>query len=848
VSTTELHTHATEALDAPPSSAFPAVSSVAAVPVLRPARGRAGAAAVWLLSAGLASAGAIIVGLTPSPPAGATQLLVGVGLTLAFAAAESFIVNLPLGRHTQSFSVSEIPLVIGLSLAAGPVLVAARVVGSGLALLRWRQSPAKLVFNLGQLVAQTATAVAVWSVLGGAAGGPASWYAALVAVAAADIVGALAVTGVIRIVEGHLERHALVDAVASGVVPEFLNACFGLLAVTVIQADWRAGWMLVVFVGVLVLLNRSHLALRRRHDALENFNRFTRSVAAPLDVQAVATAALRELREQLRCEVAEIVLLEGDGPPQRWLATDTPSSASLMTVIPADADGALLVTPGVGDAHAQALEGLGYRDAMIAPLVHDEVPTGAVAVANRMGDGETFTREHLALLEALGNHVSVALSNARLADQLRIHAAQSEYEALHDSLTGLPNRRHLHEALSAAASPALLLIDLDGFKDINDTLGHPTGDRLLCLVAARLLEHAGDALCVARLGGDEFAVALTTTTAASAVARARVLREALAAPYTLSGMAIAIEASVGVDCADGPVDAFTLLQHADTAMYAAKEARTGVELFTPTGDDSGAERLVLLSELREALRNGELTVHYQPKIDLASGAVSAVEALVRWNHPVRGFVSPAEFIPVAERTDVIHPLTRAVIAQALEDCRDWLRAGTPLQVAVNLSARCLLDDSFPQTLSRLLRAARIPAPMLTLELTESAVMSDPDRMISMLHRLKALGVDLAVDDLGTGYSSLSYLKRLPIDEIKIDRSFVMAMEDNHDDAAIVEAIVALGHRLSKRVVAEGVETAAAYRSLHAMGCDEAQGFYMSRPVPPDAIPGFVHNWRPAVGA
>jgi diguanylate cyclase (GGDEF)-like protein len=440
-------------------------------------------------------------------------------------------------------------------------------------------------------------------------------------------------------------------------------------------------------------------------------------------------------------------------------------------------------------------------------------------------------------LLALGGFLLLTLGYQR---QLIRQAAASQHQALHDPLTGLPNRELFADRVGQAIRTAdrqlrpaaLLLLDLDRFKDVNDTLGHHHGDLLLGEVATRLTGVLRQVDTVARLGGDEFAVLLPDVDAAGAPAVADKLRAALHQPLTLDGVGIDLDASIGIAVyPDHGDDAAELLQHADVAMYAAKQTHAGFVIYDASVDQHSPRRLALLGGLRRALERDQLVLHYQPKADLQSGRVYGVEALVRWQHPDHGLLGPGEFIPLAERTGLIHPLTRWVLDAALRQAGEWLRAGHELSVAVNVSTRSLLDRDFPDQVADRLAAWGVPAGCLMLEVTESAVMADPALALEVLGRLHAVGIGLALDDFGTGYSSMAYLKALPVDELKVDRSFVGHMASSNSDAVIVRSTIDLGHNLGLHVVAEGVETQDAWEKLKALGCDTAQGYHLGRPMP-----------------
>jgi len=424
------------------------------------------------------------------------------------------------------------------------------------------------------------------------------------------------------------------------------------------------------------------------------------------------------------------------------------------------------------------------------------------------------------------------------------------HQALYDALTDLPNRALLHERVAAAlgdasAAPAplaLLLLDLDRFKEVNDTFGHERGDDLLRAAADRLRGAVRRGDTVARLGGDEFAVLLPGADVGGATRVAADIRAALDASLHVAGQALRMGVSVGIALAplhgaDGP----TLLRHAAVAMDVAKRERLDHAVYDPTQNKHSPERLARVGELRAAIEEGALTLHYQPQVDLASGRVRRVEALVRWPHPERGLIPPDQFIPLAEQTGLIAPLTEWVLGEAVRQAQAWQRAGVPLTVSVNLSMWNLHDRVLPDRVAGLLREHGLPAARLRLELTESALMAGAERALDVLTRLMGLGVGLAVDDFGAGYSSLAYLKRLPVDELKIDKGFVRAMATDATDAAIVASTVDLGHALGLRVVAEGIEDQATWTVLAGMGCDVAQGYYLARPLPPDALTRWLRD-------
>jgi len=431
--------------------------------------------------------------------------------------------------------------------------------------------------------------------------------------------------------------------------------------------------------------------------------------------------------------------------------------------------------------------------------------------------------------------------------------AERTHAATHDALTGLANRDLLHERITAVLGDsnglaALLLLDLDRFKEVNDTLGHAYGDLLLQQVAHRLVAATPERATVARLGGDEFAVLLPGGEAEQAGAVATVVRMALQQPFQVEEALIALDASVGLALA--PLHATTshrLLQVADVAMYAAKDGGLGSCLYRPPSNGPSPARLMLLAELRGSIDRDELFVEYQPIVAVASGILVGHEALVRWQHPVRGRLGPDEFIPLAERSGFIHPLTSFVLHTALRACAGWQPEQPGIRVSVNLSARNLQQDDLPAVVRAALAEHDLPARLLELELTESFLMADPDRALILLTELHGLGVRLAIDDFGTGHSSLSYVRNLPVDVLKIDRSFISGMQTNSKDAHIVRAIIDLAGSLGVETVAEGVEDPGTVLALRQIHCTYAQGFGIGRPMSSDALDKWSRARTEAVG-
>lgn len=549
----------------------------------------------------------------------------------------------------------------------------------------------------------------------------------------------------------------------------------------------------------------------------------------------------------------------------------------------------------LGEAY---LSSLGLVDGVSVPLEVEDRHLGCLIVAGRLGTTAGFSSADVDLLATMASQAAISLHRSELLERVR-------WEASHDSLTGLPNRltfnratqeallswslaraahqaraphrdtaadaapaggtprlpsvpgqRRAPEAAATTAVPArpapapaavgftgVAMLDLDRFHDVNDTFGHDAADEMLRLIAERLRTAAGDDALVARLGSDEFGVLLSRCpTHEHLLDVVQRLLSSLAEPLQVGDASVPFSASAGVAVAeDADANVTSLVVQADVALQAAKQLAGPIVEYSPDIDNRAPHRLAIATDLRGALRDGDLAIHVQPQADLATGCLTGVEALVRWHHPTRGLVFPDEFIPVAEATGLVGELTRVVLDKALAAVAAYRRKGVEVPIAVNLSARSLVDAELVGSVQRALRRHRLPAHLLTLEITESSVMADPQRAIRTLSMLRGLGITLAVDDFGTGYSSLSYLKRLPVQEVKIDKSFVMTLPTDPDNASIVRSIVDLGANLGLRVVAEGVEDARAWAILAEMGCDVAQGYHLARPMPADDLLGWLDS-------
>ncbi len=515
----------------------------------------------------------------------------------------------------------------------------------------------------------------------------------------------------------------------------------------------------------------------------------------------------------------------------RGLLDHSPAPGALRREV-LDRDATVAVGPKLGDDRLREYLRTGStKDAIVVPLRSGSATVGCLECVNRLGDWHLFDTGDVELLEAIASQVAVAVENSRLVDRLR-------FDAYHDALTALPNRHRMISALNEAVrvrAPgevvALLLLDVAGLRDVNDSLGHSAGDQVLAEVGKRLSASAPAGALAARIGGDEFALLLRISGTEAAVELAGKLRRALQDPMPFGTSHLDVDTAVGIAIhPDHGSDAEMLLQRADLATLAAKGTQAAVQVFNLGLESRSVRRLGLAGDLRRAIEGNDLEVYFQPKIAIGRREVIGVECLARWKHPTHGWVQPSDFVKVAEHTGQLGRLTDQVLREGLRRCQQWNRDGHPLSVAVNLSPRTLVDPAFTGYLERLIAEFDVPPDRLTLEITEDGMIGETDRPMPTLHRLRDMGVRLSVDDFGTGYSSLSYLRRLPVQEVKIDQTFVQGMATDPGDYAIVRAVVDLSRHFGLEVVAEGVESELALSQLDEIGCDVGQGFYFSRPL------------------
>jgi len=792
-----------------------------------------------------------------------SQALVAVLLTVAFAAATIGPISVHYRGQTYEFRLSEVPLLLGFAIATPVVLIVSCLLGEGFAfgVLR-RQSPMKLAFNLASNAMCCTISVLVYRALLGrliishgprVVVSPTGWAVGAAALSAAFLYTHMAVTVVVRLNGAKQKRTYKFEFTTVVLV---LTSSIAL-ALVVLDAAWWNPWAvlpLVVVGALIVFAYRGYLRLTNRFGALQQLYDFSKSVSGPyLETAGTAWAVLEQVQSVMRSNRAELIIVD-DWPSVRHIAVNGElRSAVQRTIVDESSIIAKAITSqqaslrvGTAAHHKRASDDdslLGdYRGAMVVPLASGERTLGALVALDRDEGFAPFDDDDLRLFEALAAHASTTMERAKLVEELRLEAESKWHQATHDLLTGLPNRVLFLDRATAAlvetGRAAVALLDLDRFKEVNDTLGHDTGDRLLCEVAETLVRAGSGRATVARLGGDEFALVVPDVIGPEeALGIVRDLLAAISKPMNIDGITLAVTATAGITLApDHGDNVATLLQRADIAMYHGKAKRSGIELYSPAHDQSMQRKLLLGGHLAEALASGQqLSVMYQPIAGLVTGEVVRCEALARWFHPVHGQVPADEFIQIAEQMGLIGQITDFVLNEACGQAAQWRRNGLEIGLAINLSGRDLSNRSLVRNITAHLGANGLPASALSLEITETEVMADIAEASEVLGQLADLGVRIAVDDYGTGYSSLAYLHRLPVNELKLDRSFVANVAADKSNSIIVRSSIAMAHSLGLTVVAEGAEDEVTCAILADAGCDAVQGYYFSPPLGKDDL-------------
>jgi len=823
---------------------------------------------VWLLTGGVAAAaGLLTLAIRNLPTLSPTQFQVDWwALAIMMYLAEITVVHLRFNRHAYSFSMSEIPMVVALFMVGPVVFIFAQLLATGTALLVNRRQPwLKLTFNLAHLTFESVVAVIVFRSIA-AFGDPLGvfgWLAALVAVQISVVIANILINAAIQMSGANLERTERLEVFGITALAAAMNTSLALVGVTILWTAPETAWLALVPPMVLFLAYRAYVGQRVEKSRLESLYEATRVLHSSPQIEAALSAAAKFAQNMFEAEVVEITLLPDDENQPAYRTSIGPDEKH-STMQPVSLGGELEalreITVG-GEAtfvHDAASKFAGrateMTDVMAAPLTRNGQVFGVLLLANRLGDVSEFDRSDVRLLETFASQVSVSLENGRLEDsllQLTELKDQLRHQALHDSLTQLANRTLFTERVEAAIDTepnelvAVLFLDLDDFKTVNDSLGHAAGDTLLTQVANRLRTLTRPHDIVARLGGDEFAVLvgeLGDPRQATDVAQ-RII-DGLIPPFSIEGRDLTVRSSIGVAYGTGRgIEADQLLRNADAAMYAAKQSTKGT--FRVFEDEMHAElirRLELKADLRAAIDQGDLHVKYQPIVDLFTGEISGVEALVRWDHPTRGEVPPSMFIAFAEETGQIEAIGRLVMDRAIADIGHLHRLfpDRRLSMAVNLSPRELGDPDFAREIAARLNRHGVERDLLVLEITENIVMQTA---IGTLDDLRILGVRIAIDDFGTGYSSLAYLDRLPIDLIKIDKSFVDRLAE---ETPLVRTVLQLGQAIGMDSVIEGIETPDQLDRLRELGCSYGQGYFLSRPLDLQQLEALLRESKPLV--
>jgi diguanylate cyclase (GGDEF)-like protein len=814
------------------------------------AHGTSGSARrVYALTAALAPFVAVLAWRVMGRPAIAPELGVPwLVLLPLFPLAEGMVIHLPLGRSAHTFTFREVPTAIALFLLPTSTFLTVAVVSCAAVLLVVeRQRGPKLAFNVLMCAAEAGLAVLLFRLVLGdhRALSDRGWLAALIAVVVADLVSELLVSVCITFFGDGFDTRTMRQATGAALAGGVANSSVAVLNVVLIAREPLALPLLVMVLVVLYFAYRNYISLAGRARRAEALHDFVGSIRVTTDVESTVGQILAGTRAVLNCQRVAVALAPAE-PGAGWRCAQM--STSTVGVRPdevaPEATWATIDLDRDRPWWRPAVEGLRLLaqrapsglagGALAVPLTGDGV-RGVVLVEGRPFPHRRFGLNERSLLEAVAGHAAVALQSCLLVERVRSEAAARSHEAHHDALTGLPNRLQLHlelEAMCRSQRGTVLLLDLDDFKDINDTLGHDAGDDVLREVGRRLREGVNGH--VARIGGDEFAVLLPTAVdETAAVEQAVAVLELIRGqPVRVRGVSLLVSPSIGVTLLpEHGSSAEELLVHADTAMYTAKKESTGFALFEPDDEAGNHQRLVLAAEVAQAIEDGQVLPWFQPQVRAGDNRVIGVEALVRWVHPRYGLVSPEDVLAVVERTGMTRRLTDRMIELSLRQQRRWERAGFDVAVAVNATMRDLHDERFPSVVAGLLRQSGTAPDHLTIEITESTVMRDPMRCIQVLEGLAAIGVRISVDDFGTGYSSLAYLERLPLHEVKIDRSFVTRLATDLSKDTVVRATVDLAHALGLAVVAEGVENTQVSTALTQLSVDVLQGYYYGYPAP-----------------
>jgi diguanylate cyclase (GGDEF)-like protein len=741
----------------------------------------------------------------------------------------------------QGFSVllTDVPLLLALFYLSPLVVLLVRLTSSALSPSYYRQGAVKMSFNVASIAAGTAFANLIVHDRLFHDAGPRTWGVLGAAVFANGFVTTAAVGGVILLMQGGSSILQFLHSAWPVLVVLGVNITVGLVVLLALQTSGYSILLLVALTAVLGGVYRAYAQFLRQHKSLAEMYELTRIVGGTVHDGTLPDVLVGRVRALMRADAATLWLPAQGRHTEVLLSSrfdypgllDNAPTPDVLRIRAVQDGETVFVGPKHGTESLRAeLRPRDIKDAIVVPLRSGNVVIGTLEVSGRLGDQFAFGPEDVQLLETLAAHAGVAVENARLVDRLR-------FDANNDPLTGLPNRQRMLSALEEAVRArapgevvAVLLFDVVALRQVNDSLGHAAGDKVLVEVASRLRTLAPPAALVARVGGDEFAVELRTSNTESAVSIAESLRSSLRDRMVVEALTVDVDTNVGVVVhPDHGTVPEMLLQRANVATHVAK-SRSAVQLFNSGLESRSVRRLGIAGDLRIALEVGDLEVYFQPQVALTDRRLVGVECLARWEHPVHGSVSPQDFVAVAEHTGQLARLTETVLRGGLRRAREWADAGRSLSVSVNLSPRTLTDPDFPFQVAELLAEFALAPERLTLEITELGVIAGT-RPLPALHRLREIGVRLSIDDFGTGQSSLAQLRGLPVQEVKIDRTFVQGMATDPGDLAIVRTIVDMTRHFGLAVVAEGVESELTLGLLEDIGCDMGQGFLFSRALP-----------------
>ena len=805
---------------------------------------------VVALVAGLAGIDlAVLAAVWDEPPIVEDVRLPLIALIAVFAFVEWRVIHIQFRAEASSFSLLEIPLVLGLLYASPRELIVAAMVGMGIGLaLARRQALVKVAFNVANIGFYCGVSWLVLDILGG---GPTLDRSLWLAVFVATIVGSTLSVGcilvAITLTEGPPDWRPVLRLVGFALAMSTANTALGLVAALLLPSD-ALGIALLLVPGAMVLLAFQMFASERAQRERVEFLYRSSRLLDPAGAENGTKALLEAVKDMFRAEVAALAMLPDDDQPgsaavavaDLYHEQQLDDDQSTRLALAFDGlDTAAMVDPDDAGHLPSVVRAVGGRDAIVAPMATDDRDLGLLIAANRLGDVTSFTDDDLQVLAALAAQSGVLLHNDRLEQaltELRELERRLAHQATHDTLTGLPNRslftRQLDEIAVGDDPFAVLFVDLDDFKLVNDTRGHADGDRLLVALARRLEAVLRPVDVAARLGGDEFAVLIRDHPIPREVAERIVAT--ICEPVDLGDGSVHVGCSVGIARSDDTRDPQQLLQHADVAMYQAKRGgKRGVVEYAPGID--GRSEIGFRANLRDAISAGRLVLHYQPVVDLGSGRICGLEALVRWHSPDRGLLLPGEFIAQAENDGFIIPIDRWVLEQATDDLGRLADAHHDLFVAVNVSARHLQAPDLVEHIAGLQPSAAGFDGRLLLEVTETALMGEIERSRTNVEAMRDLGARIALDDFGTGYSSIGYLREFHIDVLKLARPFVTAGAETPKDREFVRAMIELGHALGLSIVGEGVERAEESEMLTDLGCAMAQGFFFARPMPLDDV-------------